>query len=120
MTVFVKNITINSGEDFVEEFNLLSADGSGAVDLTGFSAQSQIRKNASSYQFADLTIGFPNATQGLIQVSIASTISEKWRPGRYVYDIILTRPSGFKLVGVEGSALVRAGISTHTHLYGSP
>ena len=120
MTVYVKNLTINSGETFSEDISLLSADGSGVVDLTGFSAQSQLRKTAANYQFADLSVNITNPTQGLINVSVASTITEKWRPGRYVYDVILTRPSGFKFVAVEGAALVRAGISTHTHMYGSP
>jgi len=40
--------------------------------------------------------------------------------GRHVYDIVLTRPGGFKLVAVEGNALVRSGINTFVHYYGSP
>ena len=118
MTVYAKNLTINAGEDFKEDISILSADGSGVVNLTGFSIQSQMRKNAGHYQFVDLTVGITNAAQGLVNVSVASTINEKWRPGRYKWDLILTRPSGFKFVAVEGSVLVRSGISTHTHLYG--
>ena len=44
MTVYRKNISINVGETFSEDLTLLSADGSGVVDLTGFTAQSKIRK----------------------------------------------------------------------------
>ena len=40
--------------------------------------------------------------------------------GRHVYDVVLTRPSGFKLVAVEGNALVRSGINTFVHYFGSP
>ena len=43
MTVYRKNISINVGETFSENLTLLSADGSGVVDLTGFTAQSQLR-----------------------------------------------------------------------------
>ena len=118
MTVYAKNLTINAGEDFKEDISILSADGSGVVNLTGFSIQSQMRKNAGHYQFVDLTVGITNASQGAVNISLASTITEKFRPGRYVYDLILTRPSGFKFVAVDGSVLVRSGISTHTHLYG--
>ena len=53
-----------------------------------------------------------NPTQGRINISIADTITAAIKPGRHVYDILLTRPSGGKLIGVEGTALVRAGIST--------
>ena len=46
MTVYRKNITINVGETFSEDLTLLSADGNGVVDLTGFTAQSKLRKMA--------------------------------------------------------------------------
>ena len=58
--------------------------------------------------------------EGLINISIASTITEFLQGGRHVYDIILTRPSGFKFVAVEGNALVRSGINTMVHYFGSP
>ena len=51
MTVFVRNLTINSGEDFSEDLDVLSADGSGGVDLTGYSANSHLRKHPDSSSF---------------------------------------------------------------------
>ena len=119
MTVYRKNITVNVGEDFSEDLTILSADGSGVVDLTGFTAQSQIRKTAAHYQFADIQVGIKSATEGLVNVSIASTINERFRPGRYVWDLLLVRPSGFKFIAVEGTVNVRAGVTTNaTYLYG--
>ena len=44
MTVYRKNITINVGETFSEDLTLLGSDGNGVVDLTGYSAQSKLRK----------------------------------------------------------------------------
>ena len=120
MTVYRKNISINVGETFSEDLTLLSADGTGVVDLTGFTGQSHLRKHASNPRFADIQVGIVNPTQGLINISIASTITEFLQGGRHVYDIILTRPSGFKFVAVEGNALVRSGINTHVHYFGSP
>ena len=120
MTVYRKNISINVGETFSEDLTLLSADGSGVVDLTGFTAQSQLRKHPANPRFADVQVGIVNATQGLINISIASSITKFHQGGRHVYDIILTRPSGFKFVAVEGNALIRAGINTIVHYYGSP
>ena len=120
MTVYRKNITINVGETFSEDLTLLSADGSGVVDLTGFTAQSKLRKSPTNYRFADVQVGIVNASQGLVNISIASSITKFLQGGRHVYDIILTRPSGFKLVAVEGNALVRSGINTIVHCYGSP
>ena len=112
MTVYRKNISINVGETFSEDLTLLGSDGNGVVDLTGFTAQSQLRKHPSNPRFADIQVGIVNATQGLINISIADTITSNIKPGRHVYDVMLTRPSGSKIIGVEGSVLVRSGIST--------
>ena len=120
MTVYRKNIVINVGETFSEDLTLLSADGSGVVDLTGFTGESQLRKSFSNPRFADIQVGIVNASQGQVNISIASSITKFFQGGRHVYDIVLTRPSGFKFVAVEGNALVRSGINTFVHYYGSP
>ena len=120
MTVYRKNITINVGETFSEDLTLLSSDGSGVVDLTGFTAQSKLRKSPTNYRFADIQLGIVNPSQGQINISMASSITKFLQGGRHVYDVVLTRPSGFKLVAVEGNALVRSGINTFVHYFGSP
>ena len=120
MTVYRKNIVINVGETFSEDLTLLSADGSGVVDLTGFTGQSQLRKSPFNPRFADIQVGIKSAADGVINISIASTITKFLQGGRHVYDVILTRPSGFKLVAFEGSANVRSGINTIVHYFGSP
>ena len=112
MTVFVKNLIINAGEDFTEDLEIFSASGAGLVDLTGFTAQSQLRKHPDSTKFVGIAVSITNPTQGKINISIADTVTAAIKPGRHVYDILLTRPGGGKLIGVEGTALVRAGIST--------
>ena len=120
MTVYRKNISINVGETFSEDLTLLSADGTGVVDLTGFTGQSHLRKHPANPRFADIQVGITSAAQGLINISIASTITEFLQGGRHVYDIVLTKPNGFKMVAVEGNALVRSGINTFVHYFGSP
>ena len=112
MTVYVKNLIINSGEDFSQNLNLLSADGSGVVDLSGFTVASQLRKHPASTKFVGIAVTITNPLEGEINMSIASSITSTIKPGRHVYDVMLTRPSGGKLIGVEGTALVRSGIST--------
>ena len=111
MTVFVKNLIINAGEDFTEDLEIFSASGT-LVDLTDFTVQSQLRKHPDSTKFVEIAVSITNPTQGKINVSIADTVTATIKPGRHVYDILLTRPGGKKLIGVEGTALVRAGIST--------
>ena len=120
MTVYRKNISINVGETFSEDLTLFSTDGNGVVDLTGFTGQSQLRKSPTNYRFADIQVGIVNPSQGQINISIASTITKFLQGGRHVYDIVLTKPNGFKMVAVEGNALVRSGINTFVHYFGSP
>jgi hypothetical protein len=43
---------------------------------------------------------------------MASTITSTIKAGRYVYDLLLIRPNTTKTVAVEGTVLVRSGIST--------
>ena len=112
MTVFVKNLIINAGEDFSEDLEILSADGSGVVNLSGFTASSHMRKHPDSTNFVGIAVSIKSPAQGLVNISIADTITSTIKPGRHVYDVMLTRPSGSKIIGVEGSVLVRAGIST--------
>ena len=112
MTVFVKNLIINVGEDFTEDLELFSADGTGVVDLTNFTAQSQLRKHPDSTKFVGIAVSITSPEEGKINISIADTVTSGIKPGRHVYDVLLTRPGGDKLIGGEGTALVRPGIST--------
>ena len=76
MTVYRKNITINVGETFSEDLTLLSSDGTGPSDLTGFTAQSKLRKSPTNYRFADIQVGITSAAEGQINISIASSITK--------------------------------------------
>ena len=133
MAVFSTNLIIYKHTDFEQTFvledgqsnsakdlTLMGADGSGVVDLTGYSAQSKLRKSPTNYRFADIQVGIVNASQGLVNISIASTVTKFLQGGRHVYDIVLIKPNGFKSVAVEGNALVRSGINTFVHYFGSP
>ena len=109
MTVFVKNLIINAGEDFTEDLEIFSANGSGLVDLTDFTAQSQLRKHPDSTKFVEIAVSITNPTQGKINVSIADTITATIKPGRHVYDVLITDTSGEVTRVLEGSVLVRQG-----------
>ena len=112
MTVFVQNLTINARENFSRDLDILSADGTGGVDLTGYTANSHLRKHPDSGLSAVITVGITSAADGKIRLSLTDAQTAGLTPGRHVYDVLLTKPSGSKLIAVEGTALVRPGIST--------
>ena len=111
MSVYVNNITVNTGEYFSRDFYLDNLDGS-PLDLTGYSGSSQIRKHANSLNpTATFTLTFVDRSNGRIRVALASTITTTIKPGRYVYDILFTDDTGKKSVVIEGNILATADVS---------
>jgi len=111
MTVFVQNLTINARESFSRDLDILSAGG-GPVNLTGYSGASHIRKHTDSGLSAVMAVGITSAADGKLRLSLTDAQTAGLTPGRHVYDVLLTKPSGSKVIAVEGSVLVRPGIST--------
>ena len=116
--VYVNNITVDSGEDFSQDFTLYESGGK-LVDLTNYSAKGQIRKHADSSTAITFQIGFINRLQGKIELNIPRWTTSLLKPGRYVYDVMVTKPNGTKEMVLEGTALVRPGVSKSTE-YSSP
>ena len=109
--VYVSNIVINQGTDFSQVFNLADSSND-QIDLTGFTLSAQIRKHAGSSVSVDLnpTVVTPS-TQGGIRITLTDVQTSTLKPGRYVYDILITDTSGLKTRVVEGSAIVREGVT---------
>lgn len=111
MSVYVNNITVNTGEYFSRDFYLDNLDGT-PLDLTGYSGSSQIRKHTNSLNpTATFTLTFVDRVNGRIRVALASTITTTIKPGRYVYDILFTDDTGKKSVVIEGNILATADVS---------
>lgn len=111
MAVYVNNLTINIGTDFVQTYDLYQSGGK-VIDLTGYSAASSLRKHRDSNTSVSFVVGFPDRKNGKIKISIPSWTTTRLKPGRYVYDILMTKPNGDKGIIVEGTIHARAGIST--------
>ena len=115
MSIYVVNIVIPSGSDFSQTFYLEDGESNSALNLTNYSAYSMVKKSPLSLTTAanfTATITSP-PTQGQIVISLASSITEALKPGRYSYDILIKNNStGVKTRVVEGSALVTPGITT--------
>ena len=111
MSVYVNNITINTGEYFSRDFYLDNLDGT-PLDLTGYSGSSQIRKHANSLNpTATFTLTFVDRVNGRIRIALPSATTATIKPGRYVYDILFTDDSGSKSIVIEGNILATADVS---------
>lgn len=112
MAAYVSNIIIDVGANFDQSFNLEST-ANAPLNLTGFNGAAKLKKSAASLATAaSFVVSFPNATEGQLKISLGSTITSALKPGRYVYDVLLTDASSLKTRVVEGSAIVTAGVTT--------
>ena len=117
--VYVHNITVDSGTDYEQEYDLYEVGGK-VVDLANHTARAQIRKHRGSSTSVNFTVGFPDRSKGKVKLSIPSYVTSRLKPGRYLYDILFTKPGGTNEVILEGSVRVRAGISTNCFGGGRP
>ena len=111
MAVYVSNLTVNTGTTFSQIFTLESADTNSATDLTGFTATAQMRKHPGSSSATDFTTSIINATAGRIRVGLTTSQTSILKPGRFMYDVLVTDPSGEVTRVLEGSVLVREGVT---------
>ena len=111
MSVYVNNITIDTGAYFSRDFYLDNIDGS-PLDLTGYTAASQIRKHPDSVNAtANFTVAFIDRTNGRIRLSLGRTTTAQIKPGRYMYDVMFTDDSGDKSIVIEGNVLASQDIT---------
>ena len=110
--VYVTNLVINSGADFSQSFTLEGTDNNSALNLTGYDVDAQFRKwsgSSTSVSFGTTITSPP--TLGQIFLTLSAQNTSPLKPGRYVYDIILTDNFGVKTRAVEGMVLVREGVT---------
>ena len=109
--VYVSNLVINAGATFSQQFDLAQSDDSSPLNLTGFTIAGQIRKHAGSSNSVSFTASAMDALNGLILISLTPEETASLKTGRHVYDIVITDSAGDKTRVVEGSVLVREGVT---------
>ena len=111
MSVFVSNIVIEQGFDFTTTFELESTTSNRPINLSNYTIDSQIRKTYSSSTSQSFTSSVIDPVNGKVTISMGSTVTSTLKSGRYVYDIKLTNSDGLVTKAIEGSALVRSGVT---------
>ena len=111
MSVYVSNLIINTGATFSQSFDLLESDSTSPLNLGGFSVAAQFRKHAGSSSKKDFTTTIVSASEGKLQIILTAADTATTKAGRYQYDIVITNAAGEKTRVVEGSVLVREGVT---------
>lgn len=111
MSARIVNIAIEQGSTFNTTYILEDAITNSIKSLTGYSAQAKLAKHPASSTKISFTTAIVTAS-GTVGIALTSGTTSSLKPGRYVYDVLLTDSSGVKTRVVEGSALVTAGVCT--------
>ena len=85
--------------------------GGDAINLTGYTANSQIRKSYYSSSANTLTATITGTSNGEITLSMTSTNTANLTPGRYFYDLVMTSPTSIKTRVVEGIATILPSVT---------
>ena len=110
MAVYVSNLVINTGTTFSQTFTLESADNNSVLDLAGYNVHAHIRKHASSSSKTEFDTTIVSV-DGKIKLDLSDDKTALLSPGRHVYDVVITSGGGVKTTVVEGSVLVREGVT---------
>ena len=110
MTARNVNIVLDQGVEFEDTFTIKNNNNS-SLNLTGDTAESKIKKHHESTKFNTFAVSFPDRVNGVVKVSLASTITSTIEGGRYVYDVVLTSPNAYKTRPIQGNVLVIPGVS---------
>lgn len=102
------NLTIDQGTDYQTSITLTDVDDA-IVNLSGYTANAQIRKTYTSSNAVNFTVSLVAAT-GEVSLSLTDTQTSNIVAGRYVYDVLLTR-EGITTRIVEGIVTVTPGVT---------
>lgn len=104
-------LNIEQYATFSTTVNVEDSQGA-AVNLSGYTAASQIRKSYYSTSANNLTATVTGIANGEITLSMTAANTANLTPGRYLYDLVITAPTtGVKTRVVEGIVNVLAGVT---------
>lgn len=82
------NLVIDQGATFSADLDITDENGD-MINLTGYTASSQIRKWYTSSRFVEFTASV-NGDIGIITLSLTANQTASLGAGRYVYDVEIT------------------------------
>ena len=110
MSVYISNIVVYTHTDFEQVYVLENEDGNNRLNLTGYSGTSQYRRYPGA-SASDFTVTFTNRPLGKVKISLNPTQTAAITPGKYFFDLKLTRPDGTKVRVVEGQMTVKKTVT---------
>ena len=98
------NIVVDQGTTFTTSIYMTDDDGV-AIDLSGYTGRSQIRKHYTSSNSLSFTVTL-TANQGMVTLDLTSTQTSALTAGRYVYDVEVVSSANVVARIIEGNVTV--------------
>ncbi len=102
------DMTIQRRSDHNVSVTLKDSAGS-AVNLGGYTVQSQVWDADRTSKAADVTIAITNSSGGVFDWKLTDTQTTSFTANEYRYDVLLTNPSGLKEYWLEGTIFMDEG-----------
>ena len=105
------NLICERGTDFTATFNIQNEANTTPLNLTGYTAVAKLKRSYYSTTSTDFVVAFPDRYNGQLSITLSNTVTASLDRRRYVYDILLTAPSGSKSRVIEGIIEITHGVS---------
>lgn len=106
----VSNLYVDAGTDYSTIITVAATNGQ-PLNLSGYSAASQIRKSYNSSTNYSFLASIYDAALGKVRLQLTNTQSSAIPAGRWLYDVEITSPSGTRTRVVEGILTVTPEIT---------
>jgi hypothetical protein len=106
----VTNLYVDQGSYYRTHITVSNTDGT-PLDLSGYTAASQMRKSYQSSTAYNFTTSISNPSEGRVRIELSSEQSRLIPAGKYLYDLEITATSGEKSRVVEGMVIISPEIT---------
>ena len=106
----ISNLFVDAGSSYSNIITVASNTGA-PLNLTGYTVKSQLRKSYQSSVAYNFNASVLTPTAGQVRLELTPVQSEAIPPGRYLYDVEITAPTGSRTRVVEGVVTVTPQIT---------
>jgi hypothetical protein len=106
----ISNLYVDAGSTYSNIITVSASNGQ-ALDLTGYTVASQMRKSYGSSTVYNFTSSIYNAALGKVRLQLTDIQSQTIPAGRWLYDVEIRSPSGAVTRVVEGIVTVNPQIT---------
>jgi len=106
----ISNLYVDAGANYSTIITVAASNGQ-ALNLTGYTVASQMRKSYQSSTAYAFSASVYDAVTGKIRLQLTANQSEAIPAGRWLYDVEITSSGGTKTRVVEGIVTVNPQIT---------